>query len=106
MQKGKIFLQTITVPALTAGQLKLYDEEVTLRNFRNYIPFRSMHVVNSNLTCNVEIMFDYQPERKIICLFNGIEDIKEQPFRAFSVKNLNAINAIAAGDVILQLETY
>lgn len=106
MKKGKKLLNTITVPALTAGAMKLYDEEVTLRNLRNYIPFRSMHVVNSNVTASAEIMFDYQAERKIVCLSNGIKDIKDQPFKTFSIKNTHATDTIAAGDVIIELETY
>lgn len=86
--------------------MKLYDEEITLRNLRNYIPFRSMHVVNSNVTCSAEILFDYQDSRKMICLSNGIKDIKDQPFRTFSVKNTHATDTLASGDVIIELETY
>jgi len=106
MKKGKTLLKTITVPVLIPGQLLLYDEEVTLRNLRSYIPFRAMHVVNTNVTANVEIMFDYSPTKTIVCLSNGIKDIKDQPFRAFSVKNTHATDTIAAGDIIIELETY
>lgn len=106
MKKGNRLLNTITVPTLVAGAMKLYDQEVTLRTLRNFIPFRSMHVVNTNTTVNAEIMFDYQPERKMTCLSNGIKDLSDQPFSAFSVKNTHAVNALAAGDIIIELETY
>lgn len=106
MKKGKTLLKTITAPALIPGQLLLYDEEVTFRNLRSYIPFRAMHVVNTNTTINVEIMFDYSPTKTIVCLSNGIKDIKDQPFRAFSIKNTHGVNTLAAGDVIIELETY
>jgi hypothetical protein len=106
MQKGKYFLNTISVPGLLPGQSLMYAEETTLRNMRNYIPFRSMHVTNVNATCNVEVMFDYNPNKKIICLVRGIKDIKDQPFSSFSVKNLSAADTTLDGDVVLELETY
>ena len=106
MQKGKVFLNTIVVPALTPGQMKLYDYEVTLRNMRNYIPFRAMHITNVNDTCNVEIMFDYNSYRKMICLSNGTKDIKDQPFSSFSVKNLSVTDTTGTNDVVIELETY
>lgn len=107
MKKGKLFLHTITVPALTAGTMKLYDAEITLRNLRLFSPFRSMHVTNANAnSVNVEIMFDYNSTRKIVCMANGIKDIKDQPFNAFSIKNLHALTSLTAGEVVIELETY
>lgn len=106
MKKGNKLLHTISVPALTAGSMKMYDEEVVLRNLRYYSPFRAMHAVNTNVTTNIEITFDYSPERKMICLANGIKDISDQPFRAFSVRNTHATDNLAAGDLIIALETY
>lgn len=107
MKKAKNLIHTITVPALTPGAITVYDVEAnSLRNLRKYVPFRSMHVVNINVTANAEIMFDYSPNRKIICLYNGIKDIRDQPFSAFSVRNTHATDTIVAGDIIIELETY
>jgi hypothetical protein len=105
MQKGKYFLNTISVPGLIAGQMTMYAEETTLRNMRNYIPFRAMHVTNISATNNIEIMFDYSPDRKMICLSNGIKNIADQPFSSFSVRNIGATATIDT-DIVVELETY
>lgn len=99
------FLYTITVPALVAGQLILYDEETTFRNQRKFQPFKAMHVDNTSTNCNVEIMYDYSPQKKITVFANGTKDVDSQPFRAFSVKNTHASITLAAGECIILIES-
>lgn len=99
------FQYTITVPALTPGQLKLYDEEVFFRNQRKFQPFKAMHVDNVSSNCNIEIMFDYATTRKIIIFSNGNMDYDSQPYRNFSVKNTHATITVAAGECIILIES-
>lgn len=104
MKKSKKLVYTISVPALIAGQMTLYDEETTLRHLRNWIPFSSMHIVNKNTTVSIEVMLDYAPTKSFICLSNGIKNISDQPIRTFSVKNTHATDALVDGDVTIVLE--
>lgn len=118
MKKGKTFLTTIVVPVLNAGKIIVYSTDVndndfssgdksrSLRNFRNYIPFRSIHVVNMSASINVDLQLDYDPERIITCLYNGVKTVRDQPFSAFSIKNDDAVNNLASGDITMEVETY
>jgi hypothetical protein len=104
MRKSKNLRYTISVPALIAGQMILYDEETTLRHLRYWIPFSSMNIINKNNTVNVDIMFDYATTKIITCLSNGTKDVTDQPIRTFSVTNTHAIDALVDGDVKIILE--
>lgn len=106
MKKSKKLVYSISVPALIAGQMTLYNEETTLRHLRNWMPFSSMHIVNKNTTVSVDIMFDYASTKVITCLSNGTKDFSEQPIRTFSVKNTHGVDALLAGDVTIVVEKY
>ncbi len=99
------FLYTINIPALTPGQLILYDEENTLRNQRKFQPFKAMHVDNTSTNCNLEVMYDYSPQKKITVFANGTKDVDSQPFRSFSVKNTHGTITLALGECIILIES-
>ena len=102
---GETFQTTITVPALSPGQLQLYDEETALRNFRKFQPFGYMHVDNINSNVNVQISLDYDPNRIMVCYAAGTKDYNSQDFRAFSVTNTHASSSTKVGEILVILES-
>jgi len=101
---GIFFFQTILVPGLTPGQMVLYDAETALRPFRKFSPFSNIQVVNTS-TAAIELILDYNPDRKLIVLAGGTKALRNQPIRSFSVKNTDAIISIPASGVFIELET-
>lgn len=101
---GVFFFRTILVPALTPGQLVLYDSETALRVFRKFSPYSNIQVVNTS-TAAIELLLDYNPDRKLIVLAGGTKALRNQPFDSFSVKNTDAAISISASAVFIELET-
>jgi len=105
MAKESIFFfKEISVPALSAGAMILYDEEVTLKKYRKFTPFSNIQVVNTS-NANLEIILDYNPDKKLIVLSGGTKALRNQPFRAFSIKNTDVSVSTITDDVIIELET-
>jgi hypothetical protein len=98
------FFKEIDVPALAAGQTIMYDEEVALRVYRRFTPFSNIQVVNTS-ACNLDILLDYNPGRKLIVLAEGTKALRNQPFNCFSIKNTDGAIATAADEVFIELET-
>lgn len=103
-QKPMFFFKEISVPALAAGEMKMYDEEIALRNYRKFTPFSNMQLVNTS-QCNLEMLLDYSPDRKLIILAGGTKALRNQPFYSFSIKNTDALVATTAEQVFIELET-
>ena len=99
------FFKQIIPAAMIAGSQIDYDEENTMRNYRKYIPYSSLQVVNRSSSVNVEVWFDYDVRRKLLVLSGGTKAIKNQPFRSFIVKNTHATDTLAENELILELET-
>lgn len=98
------FFREIDVPALAVGQTVMYDEEVALRDCRKFTPFSNIQVVNTS-ECDIDILLDYNPNRKLIVLGGGTKALRNQPFSCFSIKNTDAVIATTAGQVFIELET-
>lgn len=98
------FLQQISVPVLAAGAMKDYDQENTLRHYRKFMPFTNIQVVNTS-TVDIEVVLDYSTIRKVLVLAGGTKALRNQPFSSFSVKNVDALAATLADDVMIELET-
>lgn len=97
------FFTRINVPILTAGEIKAYSEEDTLRVYRKFTPFMNFHLVNDSIN-PLEIMFDYNPKRSIRVLSGGTGDSKNQPFWSFTIKN-DGTTSTTATEVFFQIET-
>jgi hypothetical protein len=98
------FFREISVPALAAGQTVIYDEETALRNYRKFTPFSNMQLINTS-QCNLEMLLDYFPDRKLIILAGGTKALRNQPFNSFSIKNTDPAVATTADEVFIELET-
>lgn len=98
------FFREISVPQLIPGQIMIYDEETTLRNFRKFTPYTNIQMVNTS-QCIVEFLLDYNPSRKLIVLGGGTKALRNQPFYSFSIRNTDTTITILAGEVFIELET-
>ncbi len=98
------FFKEISVPALSAGALILYDSEVALRTMRKFTPFSNIQLVNTS-TVDLEVILDYNPNKKLIVLAGGTKALRNQPFYSFSIKNMDSVVATTANEVIIELET-
>lgn len=98
------FYKQIYVPALAPDQLQMYDEENTLRHYRKFIPFTNIQIVNTS-EADIEILLDYSREKRLIVLAGGTKALRNQPFRCWSVKNLDDVITTTATDINIELET-
>lgn len=102
--KPIFFFKLISVPVLAAGGMKMYDEETALRPYRKFTPFSNIQMINTS-PVNIEVLLDYNPDRKLIVLAGGTKALRNQPFYCFSIKNTDVAVATAADEVIIELET-
>jgi hypothetical protein len=98
------FFQIFYIPALNPGAILDYDAENTLRHYRLFSPFRNFQIINTS-SSNIEVTFDYSPNRKTIAVTGGAPGTHNQPFRSFQVKNIGSIATTGNQDVVCWIET-
>lgn len=103
-RKRSSLLKRFEVPALTAGEIKDFDEENTLRNVRQFSPFSSIKITNLTASVTVRLTLDYSPDKSVDCVAGGVRGISGIPFTSFQVINLDDTTATGADDVEIELE--
>ena len=94
----KPFFVQLKLPALAIGANILYSINITegglLKTYSRFTPFRNLTAVNMSPS-QIEIMFDFNPERIIFASNGGAPASHNQPYTNFLVTNVggNNINA-------------
>jgi len=99
------FIRKINAGAVAVSSTKLItvnNIKLSESQYRNFLPIMSVSVNNASLA-DIEILINETDEASFPVSAGASRTISGFPVMDLSVKNLSAVNAIAAGQVILTL---